>query len=77
MCAQRALFGTKVTRVTDRKNFQGHLLHLFLIFSLIVVHAVFPCQLETLIELGDRIVMERPVCSYVINRLLKVVHVVE
>jgi len=43
------------------KNFKA-LFHLLLIFSLTVVPAVFPCQLETLIELGDRIVTERPVC---------------
>ena len=54
---------TQVIRVTDSKKFQGTFPS-FLIFSLTVVHAVFPCQLETLIELGDRVVMERPVCRY-------------
>src|SRR5579859_932827 len=64
MYARRTLFDTThVTRVTIGKNFQGHLLDLFLVFSL-TVPTVFPCQLETLIELGDRVVLERPVCRY-------------
>jgi len=64
MYARRALFDTtRVTRVTNGKNFQGHLLHPSFTFSL-TVHTVFPCQLETLTQLGDRVVMERPVCRY-------------
>lgn len=65
MYARRALSDVaRVIRVTDSRNFQGHLLHhLFHLFA-DIVHTVFPYQLENLIDLGDRVVLERPICRY-------------